>query len=51
VTNLPSSTVTLDVEQGRKALKLLEALEDHDDVDSTDTNLDVTDEMMAATED
>jgi len=50
VTNLPSVTVTLDVEKGKKAVKLLEALEDHDDVDSTDTNLDVTDELMAAME-
>jgi YebC/PmpR family DNA-binding regulatory protein len=50
VTNLPSTMVALDVEQGKKAVKLLEALEDHDDVDSTDTNLDVTDELMAAME-
>ena len=33
-----------------KVLKLLEALDDHDDVDSTDTNLDVTDELLAAAE-
>jgi len=50
VTNLSSSPVALDVEQGKKALQLLEALEDHDDVDSTDTNLDVTDELMMAME-
>ena len=50
VTNLPSVTVALDVEKGQKAVKLLEALEDHDDVESTDTNLDVTDELMAAME-
>ena len=50
VTNMPSSTVELDVKNGVRALKLLEALDDHDDVDSTDTNLDITDELMAAME-
>ena len=50
VTNMASSTVDLDIPTGLKVLKLLEALDDHDDVDSTDTNLDVTDELMAASE-
>lgn len=47
VVNLPSLTVELDADLGRKALRLLEALDDHDDVDSVDTNLDVTDELLA----
>ena len=50
VTNMPSSTVALEPKIGLKALKLLEALDDHDDVDSTDTNLDITDELIAASE-
>ena len=50
VTNLPSSRVTLDPETGRKALALLQALDDHDDVESTDTNLDITDELLEAVE-
>jgi YebC/PmpR family DNA-binding regulatory protein len=50
VTNLASSTVELDLATGRKALALLNALDDHDDVESTDTNLEVTEEMMAAVE-
>ncbi len=50
VTNMPGSTVALDVKTGLRVLKLLEALDDHDDVDTTDTNLDVTDELMAAAE-
>jgi YebC/PmpR family DNA-binding regulatory protein len=51
VTNMPSSTVALDAKTGARALKLLEALDDHEDVDSTDTNLDITDEILAAAED
>lgn len=47
VTNLPTSTVELDAETGRKALRMLEILEEHDDVDSVNTNLDVTDELLA----
>jgi YebC/PmpR family DNA-binding regulatory protein len=50
VTNLPSATVALEVDQGRKCMALIEVLDDHDDVDSTDTNLDVTPELMAAME-
>jgi YebC/PmpR family DNA-binding regulatory protein len=50
VTNVASNTVEVDVPTGMKVMKLLEALDDHDDVDSTDTNLDVTDELMAAAE-
>jgi len=48
VTNMAENTVALDVKVGLRVLKLLEALDDHEDVDTTDTNLDVTDELMAA---
>ena len=48
--SLPSSTVTVDPDIGRKVLALLSALDDHDDVDTTDTNLEVTDELLAAVE-
>ena len=50
VTNLPGSTVALDEETGRRALRLLQALEEHDDVESTDTNLFITVELLAAVE-
>jgi YebC/PmpR family DNA-binding regulatory protein len=50
VANLPSSRVAADPAAGRKVLGLLEALDDHDDVQSTDTNLDITDELLAAVE-
>jgi YebC/PmpR family DNA-binding regulatory protein len=50
VTSLPTARVELEASSGRKALSLLSALEDHDDVENTTTNLDVTDEMMKAFE-
>ncbi|MHC4471717.1 MAG: YebC/PmpR family DNA-binding transcriptional regulator [Planctomycetota bacterium] len=50
VANLPSSRVAIDPEDGRKVLALLQALDDHDDVQSTDTNLDITDDLLAAVE-
>ena len=50
VTNLATTTVTVPPDKGSKALRLLQALDDHDDVESTDTNLEVTDELLAAVE-
>ena len=50
VTNLATTTVTLEPDVGGKAFRLLQALDDHDDVESTDTNLEVTDELLAAVE-
>ncbi|NOX54036.1 MAG: YebC/PmpR family DNA-binding transcriptional regulator [Planctomycetes bacterium] len=47
ISRIPSNTVDLDADQGRKALKLLEALEDHDDVQSVTSNFNIPDEVMA----
>jgi len=41
VNKVPDSTVTLDEEKTRKALRLIERLDDHDDVQSVATNLDI----------
>ena len=46
----PSTVVHLDGKKADQCIRLLEILEDHDDVDSMDTNLDVTDELMNAME-
>ena len=44
-----SQTVPLDAEDDvRKVLHLIEALEDHDDVQSVWANLDVSDEVLAS---
>ena len=47
ITQIPNSTVVLDVENGRKVLKLMEELDDHDDVQSVSANFDIPDDVMA----
>jgi YebC/PmpR family DNA-binding regulatory protein len=50
VTRIPKTTVALPVEDARKAIKLLEALDDHDDVQNVSANFDVSDEVLAEIE-
>ncbi|MGH3647778.1 MAG: YebC/PmpR family DNA-binding transcriptional regulator, partial [Micromonosporaceae bacterium] len=45
---LPSVTVPLDEDAARKTFKLIDALEDCDDVQNVFANFDVSDEIMAA---
>jgi YebC/PmpR family DNA-binding regulatory protein len=47
VTRLPDTTVDLDTDSARKVLKLLEMLDDHDDVQNVSTNLNITEEALA----
>ena len=47
-TFLPSMHVDLDVEGATKVFKLMEALEECDDVQNVFANFDVSDEVMAA---
>ena len=47
---LPSVSVELDEEGARKVFRLIEALEDSDDVQNVFANFDVSDEVMAAVE-
>ena len=47
ITRIPVNTIDLDVEPARKVLKLLEALDDHDDVQNVSANFDISDEAMA----
>ena len=47
LTRLPKDLITLEGETARKALNLLEELEDHDDVQNVYTNLDVPEDMAA----
>ena len=47
IARIPSSTVELDAAVSRKVLKLMEALEDHDDVQSVTANFNIPDEIMA----
>ena len=48
VTRIPQTTVDLEAEDARKVLKLMEALDDHDDVQSVSANFNISDEAMAA---
>lgn len=41
VSKVPDTTITLDDEGTRKALRLIERIDDHDDVQSVATNLDI----------
>ena len=47
ITRIPTSTVDLDVETGRTVLKLMEKLDDHDDVQAVSSNFNIPDEAMA----
>ena len=46
LTMIPSSTVKLEGDAAKKALRLLEILEDHDDVQQTYANFDIPDDLM-----
>lgn len=50
ITWIPNSTVDLDAEAGRKVLRLLEQLDDHDDVQNVAANFNIPDEAMAEIE-
>lgn len=46
LTMSPQNLVALDLENARKILKLLDAFEEHDDVQTSFSNLDIPDEIM-----
>jgi YebC/PmpR family DNA-binding regulatory protein len=46
ISRIPSSTVELDADSGRKVLRLIEALEDQDDVQSVTSNFNIPDAVM-----
>ena len=47
VTRLPSNTVDLDVDSARRILKMMDALDDHDDVQNVSANFNIPDDAMA----
>ncbi len=47
VTRIPNATVDLDAKTGKRVLRLMEALDDHDDVQSVSANFNLSDEVMA----
>jgi len=46
ITRLPKSTVDLDAGTAQKVLKLMERLDDHDDVQNVSANFNISDEVM-----
>jgi YebC/PmpR family DNA-binding regulatory protein len=46
VTLIPQTTVEVDASTGKKAMRLLEQLDDHDDVQNVSTNLNITDDLL-----
>ena len=46
ITRIPANTVELDADSGRKVLKLMEALEDNEDVQNVTANFNIPDEIM-----
>jgi YebC/PmpR family DNA-binding regulatory protein len=47
VAMIADNSITLDIEGARKVMRLLEALEEHDDVDAVYSNADMSDEVAA----
>ena len=47
IARLPKETVELDVESAKQVLKLMELLDDHDDVQSVSANFSIPDEALA----
>lgn len=47
ISRLPKNTVDLDVDTARKVLKLMDRLDDHDDVQDVAANFNIPDEAMA----
>ena len=50
LTRIPQNTVNVDEKNCKSSLGLMEALEDHDDIQKVFSNLDITDELMEAIE-
>jgi len=48
LTMQPKTTLAVDTKQAATVLKMMEALEEHDDVKDVFSNLDITEEAMAA---
>lgn len=46
VTKLPSNTIKVEDKEATQMLKLMEALEEHDDVDEVYANFDISEELM-----
>lgn len=48
LTRIPQNTVSLDEKKGKALLKLMDILEDHDDIQKAYSNFDIPDDVMTA---
>lgn len=48
ITRIPQNTVSIDEKKGKALLKLMDILEDHDDIQKAYSNFEISDEVMAA---
>ena len=48
LTRIPQNTVSLDEKKGKALLKLMDILEDHDDIQKAYSNFEIPDDVMAA---
>ncbi len=48
ITMLPKNTITLEAKQAEQMLRMMEALEDHEDVQNVYANFDIPDQVMEA---
>ena len=50
LTRIPQNTISVDEKNCKQVLGLIDALEDHDDVQKVYSNIDISDEVLAAIE-
>ena len=48
ITRIPKDTVALDADTAQKVLRMMEKLDDHDDVQNVSANFDISEEVLAA---
>ena len=48
ITRIPQNTVSIDEKKGKALLKLMDILDDHDDIQKAYSNFDISDKIMAA---
>ena len=48
LTRIPQNTVQVDEKHAKSLLRLMDELEDHDDVQKSYSNFDISDEVLAA---
>ena len=48
ITRIPSNTVAVDEKKGKALLKLMDILDDHDDIQKAYSNFDISDDVMNA---